>query len=549
VAEIKQAQQAGQGTKRAVSVTSVYRWLGDYTVSGHDIRALVGNSTRQGGKHQTRLEAEVEAIIGAVIEDRYYVPEKVTIDDIYLEVLLRIAEENQVRHEREKLTPPSRMTIWRRIEALDEAEKLIAKRGKRLAKQQLRQYGQMDYPTLPLERVEIDHTPLDVIVIDGQDNLPLGRPTLTSCLDTATRYPLGFYIGFDPPSYLTVMQCLHHAIETKGPVSEKYGTEHDWIAYGLPFTLAVDNGKEFIGADLQDACLSLGIELVQMPLRLPHFKAAIERMFGTLNTGLLHTLPGTTFSNPRQRGEYKSEQKAFITLQDLDQLFHIFLLDVYAESFHRGLGDIPARRWAAMIQSGFYPRLPARRQDLKILLGRLAYRQISPAGIQFLTLRYNSPNLAPVRTYLKGEKAKVKYDPTDLGTIYVYDPRQQAYLKVACLDQEYAQGLSLWKHQVIRNLARQEYDQVDLLALARAKRKIQEIVQASKSSKRVKSRARVARWETGDQSTPPEPAEVPPLLPEPAPQAPVTTLDLAVDLADLEREGWSAAYDLPISQD
>jgi len=31
--------------------------------------------------------------------------------------------------------------------------------------------------------VEIDHTRCDSLVIDERDNLPLGRPTLTYCLD------------------------------------------------------------------------------------------------------------------------------------------------------------------------------------------------------------------------------------------------------------------------------------------------------------------------------------------------------------------------------
>lgn len=554
VAEVKEAQETGWETpKPTVSVASVYRWLSDYLESGNDIRSLTGNSLRQGGKGQSRLNEQVETIIRAVIEDRYYVAERVTTDDIYLEVLLRIDEENQSRHERERLPWPSRVTVWRRIGALDEKETLIAKRGKRAAEQQFAQYGSMSYPTLPLERVEIDHTRMDVIVVDGQDNLPLGRPTFTYCLDSATRYPLGFYIGFEPPSYLTVMECLYHAILTKGNVCELYGTQHNWIACGIPFALVVDNGKEFIGIDLQDACNCLGIELVQMPVKMPHFKAAVERMFGTVNTGLLHTLPGTTFSMPSQRGEYDSEREACITLEELLRVCHIFLLDVYAESFHRGLGDVPARRWEEVTQSGFFPRLPASPEDLKVLLGRVTYRKISSSGIKILNLRYNSEVLAPLRTQLQDQKAKIKYDPSDLGSIYVYDPTNQAYLEVEALDQEYARGLSLWKHRVILRTARQDEDKVDILALARAKRKIQEIIQQSKSSKKIRSRSRTARWEADGRSTEhtSNASELPVVgtrssMTEFPPDASLPALNLSVSLEDLEQEGWSADYDLPI---
>jgi putative transposase len=75
---------------------------------------------------------------------------------------------------------------------------------------------------------------VDLIVVDAADLLPLGRPTLTYCLDTATRYPLGFYLGFEPPSYLTVMACLYHAILVKPDIRARYATQHDWLAYGIP---------------------------------------------------------------------------------------------------------------------------------------------------------------------------------------------------------------------------------------------------------------------------------------------------------------------------
>lgn len=557
VAELRQARQAGaKFPKTAVSSASIYRWMQAYERSGHDLRALVDNSRQQGGGQQTRLAEEVETLIDTVIRDRYCVREKVTCDDVYLEVALRVAEENRFRHTAEKLDTPSRTTIWRRIAAQAEPEKLIAQRGERQAQEQTTQYGKMVYPSIPLERVEIDHTPLDLIVVDAADSLPLGRPTLTYCLDTATRYPLGFYVGFEPPSYLTVMECLHHAILAKLDVRERYTTQHGWLACGIPAVLIVDNGKEFIGHDLRDACHALGVELLQMPLRTPHFKAAVERMFRTLNTGLVHTLPGTTFSNPAERGAYDSVTEACIDLDDLHQVLHLFLLDIYAESFHRGLGDIPARRWEALTHAGFFPRLPANADELKVLLGRVAQRVIQPYGIEFLRLRYNSPALAPLRSQLHGTQAKIKYDPADLGCIHVFDPQAQRYIPAECVDQEYARGLSLWKHRVILNLARQEAAQVDSLGLARAKRRIQELVEQSRADKQLKRRARLARWQTGgntqgraEENAEPAPDEAgTPLLTPLTPAAPALAaleMDFSTLREELENQEWSVGYDLP----
>ncbi|MGB5049827.1 MAG: Mu transposase C-terminal domain-containing protein, partial [Caldilineaceae bacterium] len=480
--------------------------------------------------------------------------EATTIDDVLHEIAVRIDEENRSRTTRDALKLPSRRTIARRISALDLRSRFAARHGKRAAKQMFSQYEQTEYPVIPLERVEIDHTLIDLIVIDDNDDLPLGRLTLTYCLDMATRYPLGYYLGFEPPSYLTVMECLHHAICPKQSTQETYGTENEWLAYGIPSTLVIDNGKEFVGQDLQDACLLLGIVLQQTPVRTPQFKAGIERLFGSLNTMLFHTLPGTTFSNPQQRGDYNSLKQACIYLSEVDRIMNLFIVDIYAQRFHRGIEAIPAQCWETAVQFGFSPRVPPSGKELSILLGRVSYRSIQHYGIKFQSLRYNCPDLTLLRTQLKGEQAKVKYHPADLSRLYVYDPFHQHYIEVPALEQEYTQNLSLWKHRIIQQAARDDFGSVDLVALGQAKRKIQEIVQAGKDRKRLATRSHIARWETGGKPTrdleftsetgDPMPESIPTQEEKTLPSAP-SSMDVALDMDELRDAGWGVSYDLP----
>lgn len=559
------AQEAGASASQvedgkleeSVSVTSIYRWIKAYTQSGNDLRALIPATRERGGKGKSRLSTEVEAIVESSIRDKYYVREAVTIDDIVCEIAVRLEEENRSRIAHEKLEAPSRRTVARRISTLDMRSKFAARHGKRAAKQEFSQYGATEYPQVPLERVEIDHTLVDLIVIDDQDNLPLGRLTLTYCLDMATRYPLGYYMGFEPPSYLTVMECLHHAIRPKESTREKYSTKNEWIAYGIPATLVIDNGKEFIGQDLQDACLLLGIVLQQTPVKTPHFKAGVERLFGSLNTMLFHTLPGTTFSNPQKRGDYDSVKQACVYMSEIDRIMGIFVVDIYAQRFHRGIEGIPARRWEAAMRSGFSPRVPPSAEEMSILLGRVSHRAVQHYGIRFESLRYNSPKLVGLRTRLQGEKVKIKYHPADLSCLYVYDPFDNRYIKVPALDQEYTRGLSLWKHRIIRRAARDEYDSVDLVALGRAKRKIQEIVDAGRSRKRAATRSRIARWDNAGKPTRkiadgsgPKTSKgdenIPALDSSPAQLLEPTESDWS-DLPEVEvlDDGWEITYDLP----
>ncbi|MAT96866.1 MAG: hypothetical protein CL608_06960 [Anaerolineaceae bacterium] len=509
VEEVKQAQEAGEMPSYPVSYTSVYRWLKAYTEGGNDIRSLIPNSRQSEADKRAEQPNRVEQIIQEVINERYFVRERVKIDDIHHEVILRIETENRQLPEEKQLSPPSRTTIWRRINELDVKQKLVAKKGKRVARSEMTQYGRMEPPKFPLERVEIDHTPTDIFVVDEDDNLPLGRLTLTFCLDVATRYPLGFYLGFEPPSYLTVAACLHHVIMPKPDVQTLYDTAHSWLACGVPNTLVVDNGREFIGKSLQDACLSLGILLQQLPVRTPHFKGAVERNFRTLNTGLFHTLPGTTFSNFTMKGDYDSLRFASLRRTDLYKLIHIFLLDIYAESFHRGLGTIPARRWEEAMDNGFLPRVPTDPDELSILLGRVDERAVQGYGIDFQSIRYNHEELALLRHRLKTEnkrggctRVKIKYLPDNLGTIFAFDPFEQRYIEVPALNQAYAQGLTLWSHQIIRRYVLEERDRVSMKALGIAKRKIQEIVDDSKARSRKKqTRSKMARWQTGNRKS------------------------------------------------
>ena len=479
-----------------ISKNSVYRWISLYLKSDNDIRSLIPKLGLRGGKNKARLDNEVDELIDLTIQELYKRPEDVSIDDVAQEIACKVQERNIAQPEKNPLLEPSRATVARRIENLGMAERFAIRYGKRLARQKFSQYGQNKYPDMPCERVEIDHTRADFIVIDDRDNLPLGRPTLTYCLDMATRYPLGYYIGFEPPSYLAVMECLYHAIGPKESVREKYGTEHEWLAYGIPSTLVIDNGREFIGRDLSDACLSLGIILQQTPVRTPHFKAGIERNFGTLNTGLFHTLPGTTFSHPQDRGDYDSLEQACVYLSDVEKLFNLYVVDVYAEDFHRGLEAVPARRWEEALQAGFLPTLPRVSNDLHVLLGRIEWRVVWHYGVDFESIRYNCDNLIEVRTKLKGEKVKIKYNPGDLSYVHVFNPLTKEYIKVPALDQEYTQGLSLWKHRIIRrNAALNEQGRVSQVALGQAKRKIREIIEAGRERKRVSTRVKIARWD------------------------------------------------------
>lgn len=249
VEEIR-AQAANYDSSRPpfVSQASVYVWLEAYESAGEDPMALLPQGKKR--RRNLRVSTQSEAIVKATVADFADRRELVTVDQVYHEALMRIVEENRQREPSEHLSLVSRATVARRLREATAQQQvsIVRKRAQKLADG----LYEREQPLMPLDRVEIDHTVTDVFVVDDIDRKPIGRLTFTLCIDTLTRYPLGFYLGLEKPSYLSVMECLYHAILHKGDVREKYGTEHNWLAFGIPRTLVVDNGREFSGKDLRD---------------------------------------------------------------------------------------------------------------------------------------------------------------------------------------------------------------------------------------------------------------------------------------------------------
>lgn len=56
--------------------------------------------------------------------------------------------------------------------------------------------------TAILQQVQIDHTPVDLIVVDERHRLPIGRPYLTAAIDVFSRCMVGLVVTLEAPSAL-----------------------------------------------------------------------------------------------------------------------------------------------------------------------------------------------------------------------------------------------------------------------------------------------------------------------------------------------------------
>lgn len=504
------------------SISTLIRWTKCYIRSGFDERALVpatksrGNRKRKfSGTRSERQETKslssderkkikeqasrragrVGELVDEAADEVFLNKQRFSVQDVYDTAIVKIAGENELRAADDQLPKPDRSSIYDIINKIDDYDVDVARHGEKYAEEKYKVYKRGPRPTMPLERVEGDHIKLDLFVVDPVMMLPIGRPVLTWLVCVFTKMILGFYISFNPYGTLAVMECLKHAIRPKTYVRGKYPSIRNmWETYGVMKKLVLDNAPEFWGRHLEDACRQLGINVQYGQKGSAWYRATVERSYRTLNTQLIHRQPGTTFSNIFDRGDYQPKQNALITPDTLDEITHKLIIDYLQLRPHRGINDIPALRWKKGIEQ-WPPALPARASDLDIVLGYLEHRQIHHYGTEIDTILYNDEDLGILRRRSKSDdKHIIKRNPNDLSIIHVYDEKYDRYLPVPAIDQEYTKGLTLWQHKVIRKYVRERLKQnVDIVALCRAKLEIQEIVERD-WNRATSSRVRMARF-------------------------------------------------------
>lgn len=488
--------------------TTVFRWKKRYIDAGLDILALVDDATNRGNRN-ARYPAEVIEIVEKAIEERYLQLERHTIQETLDYATSLVTSENRLRPQSAQLCIPSRRLVTSRIEKIPAFDRYAARHGRMAATRRFRSVQNHRSTAAPLERVEIDHTPLDLMVIDDDTGLPLGRPYITACIDDYTRCVLGFYISFEPPSHFTVSRCLMHAFMPKSTLQETYPSiQNPWHAHGVMRELVVDNGQEFHSTSLENACFSLGIEIHYSARKTPWFKGKVERFLGTLNRAIAHGTPGSTFSNIFDKEDYDPQKFAVVRYETLKEIAHTWVADVYHQKVHRSLHAPPAVIWSRSIRPDEI-HVPDDPLNLGFVLGRSEERVLSHKGIELYGLYYNSPELKALRQK-HGEKfgVEVRVDTSNLGYIGVLSPEKGETFKATALKFEYANGLSEWQHRVCKRFAAQEMNLYNPEGWLEAKARIRELIENEFMQKKQRTRTRIARYKNKD-VLPEHPAPIP----------------------------------------
>lgn len=462
------------------SASSIYRYWRTFKKSDFQLSSLIPKVTA--GNTSKNVPEELEPLIQEAIKD-YFSAEEQTAASAYLTLETEVSRYNETNNTQHSLF--SIQSFRNRLRKHSEYEKIVLRKGKSAADATFRKVGQRPATTRALERVEADHTRLDLFVIDERYGIPLGRPWLTLLYDTHTKSIIGFYLGFEPPSYLSVSLALENSILPKDYVKELYpSVEGVWPCYGLPEHLIVDNGAEFNSLDFKIACKELKIKVKKNPTKKPWLKGSVERYFRTINNRLLSRIPGKSFTNIFERKDYDPLKNAVIDSLLLQEMIHIWIVDMYQNGKNGLENNIPNLSWVDAVNSSIPPRpFKGSREELKFNLGKNREVALDRNGVRLgTTVRYSSDRLAKyfgeaTCKDMKGVRVRIKYDPSCLGRVYVLDEKKEEFFAVEAIDADYAYSVSEWLHKTCCNYARRyirkNYNHRDVVE---AWRKILEII-------------------------------------------------------------------------
>ena len=417
----------------------IYKLIRNYRES-HGILTSLIPQRPNGGKGKPRLFQNQESLIEQVIDKLYLNNQKLKPARIIEEIRKQSFEQN--------IITPSEATIRRRICKIPLVKLQKREEDSTSLLPIVGNFPKVDYP---LSVVQIDHTLVDIILVDPIDRLPIGRPYLTIAIDVYSRCIAGFILSLEAPSATSVGLCLTHIAMDKEPWLAINNIDASWSIHGKPNIIYVDNGSDFHSAALTRGCTQHGIKIEYRPLGKAHYGGIIERVIGTLMK-LIHTLPGTTFSNVTERGTYPSDGKACLTLQELERWLTISITKYYHVRLHKGTNETPMQRYKngleLMRQNKQTLYRPQNGKAFLIDFLPISYRKLRRDGFMLDHITYYSNTLRPlIAERERYGKFLIRRDPRDLSRIYVDLPDQQGYLEVSYRILSHP-AISLFEHRI-----------------------------------------------------------------------------------------------------
>lgn len=317
--------------------------------------------------------------------------------------------------------------------------------------------------TAPGELVQIDSTPLDVLVL--LDEGVVGRVELTGMVDVATRSItaavlrpntkaadasalLARSVTPEPmrPGWTDALRMSVSVLPHRRLADIDARLEHAAARPVIvPDTIVCDHGKVFVSHSFRASCRFLGINFQPAHKGTPTDKPHVERTICSVGTLFAQYLAGYVGRGVEHRGR-DVEKGPLWTLVEVQDLLDEWITLVWQNRAHDGLRDplapgrafTPNEKYAALVESAGYLPVSLTAEDYIELLP-VKWQSIGPSGVRIGRRTYDSDELAPFRGQPSGVMGKkdrweIHHDPYDVSRIWVRNHHQGGWIML------------FWKH-------------------------------------------------------------------------------------------------------
>ncbi|GAA3926638.1 transposase family protein [Litoribacillus peritrichatus] len=428
---------------------SVRGWYKSFEKSGNKMRGLYPKH-RFKGDREPKVNLKVLEIIRSAAK-RYFSSSQPSMASIYRNVEEKIIAHN-LDQPHDRLRVPNYHTVKSRVLESSYQKKQKARQGVRALQAELASSESGIETTRILERIEIDHTLLDIHVLHDDHKTLLGRPNITVLIDHYSHMVLGFQLSFEKPSFASVCIACINAFLPKAGFMKSLGSEANWPAHGIPMTLVTDNGNEFWGRNFSSVADEIGSIFQYCPIRKGNYKSRVERFFGIVNSMVLDDLPGVVRKAGKCGDTYDGRQEAKITFSEFKRYFVRWLTEIYHNMPLERSGMTPNELWLESEKD--FPVPVEKEMELIPILMASGTRELGKGGIRIFSMNYNSNQLKDLYRRDGPGTVTIRYNPFDIGYILVRDEVNKTFLKIECENFEYASRLSTFEHDKIRALAK-----------------------------------------------------------------------------------------------
>jgi len=412
-------------------VRTLRKWHRDYVTCGllatalRDRYRLCGNNLRR--KHPAVLDLMYKHV-------RSYISKKRPTQRACYENFCRELKKADIkprRVDRSDALTVSSTSFFAAIRAIPEFERRVGRYGLKAALRRFKMVSRSFGVARIGELVQMDEWRVSAVTLYTESGLwklmsPAQRRKverqrlwLSVIIDVASRCILAMRLSETLTTEVSLL-TLRMMFQDKSAIAEAAGCRAPWPYYTKPTGLRHDTGPHLTTSRFRLGVADLQIIDVCPPAGIPELRPHIERLFGSMRTELLGYVSGQTFANVIDKGDYDPAKEASLTLDQLQDLLVLWVVDVYHHKPHEGLGgQTPAKRWRDLERAYTRGAPPPSTHELRAACGVTIQRTLNKHGVRILGLHYVSPALGEHFLTHAEIEVDVRVDQCDLGWVSV----------------------------------------------------------------------------------------------------------------------------------